>query len=130
MHIMSRGMKHWHPNPDFFFQPGGGPVLDLGPYYITNVINLLGPIRRVTAFTGSARSQREITAEGPLKGTFIRVGTPTTIHAVLEFHSNAIVTLGASWDVRGHGPHNIELYGTEGSIFIPDPSSFGGEVEV
>jgi len=128
MHVMSRGMEHWHPNPDFFFQPGGGPILDLGPYYITDLISLVGPIKRVSAFTGMARTEREVTAEGPFKGTFVKVGTPTTIHAILEFHSGAIITLGASWDVSSHGHHNIELYGTEGSVYVPDPNFFNGDV--
>ncbi len=129
-HVMSRGMEHWHPNPDFFFQVGAGPVLDVGPYYVANLIHLLGPVRRVTAFTGTARKQREVTAEGPYKGTVITVGTPTTIHGVLEFHSGAIVTMGASWDVIGHGHRNIELYGTDGSVYVPDPNFFGGDVVV
>ena len=130
MHVMSRGMEHWHPNPDFFFQPGGGPILDLGPYYITDLINLVGPIKRVSAFTGMARTEREVTAEGPFKGTFVKVGTPTTIHAILEFHNGAIITLGASWDVSSHGHHNIELYGTEGSVYVPDPNFFNGDVTI
>jgi predicted dehydrogenase len=129
-HVMSRGMEHWHPNPDFFFQAGGGPVLDLGPYYVTDLIHLIGPIKRVTAFTGMARKEREVTAEGPYKGTLVRVGTPTTIHGVLEFHSGAIVTIGASWDVYSHGHHNIELYGTEGTVYVPDPNFFGGDVVI
>lgn len=127
-HVMSRGMEHWHPNPDFFFQPGGGPILDLGPYYITDLVHLLGPVKRLSAFTNMARAEREVTAEGPNKGTFIKVGTPTTIHGVLEFHNGAIVTIGASWDVAAHGHHNIELYGTDGSIFVPDPNFFGGDL--
>ncbi|HEX4298339.1 MAG TPA: Gfo/Idh/MocA family oxidoreductase, partial [Devosia sp.] len=94
-HVMSRGMEHWHPNPDFFFQVGAGPVLDIGPYYVTDLIQLIGPVKRVTAFTSMARATREVTAEGPYKGTHIKVGTPTTIHGVLEFHSGAIVTIGA-----------------------------------
>lgn len=127
-HVMSRGMEHWHPNPDFFFQPGGGPILDLGPYYITDLVHLLGPVKRLSAFTNMARAEREVTAEGPNKGSFIKVGTPTTIHGVLEFHNGAIVTIGASWDVAAHGHHNIELYGTDGSIFVPDPNFFGGDL--
>ncbi|WP_395820558.1 Gfo/Idh/MocA family protein [Devosia sp.] len=130
MHVLSRGMEHWHPNPDFFFQVGGGPILDLGPYYITDLISLVGPIKRVTAFTGMARVEREVTAEGPFKGTFIKVGTPTTIHAVLEFANGAIITLGASWDVSSHGHHNIELYGTEGTVYVPDPNFFNGDVTI
>ncbi|MDP2782929.1 Gfo/Idh/MocA family protein [Devosia sp.] len=127
-HVMSRGMEHWHPNPDFFFQVGAGPILDLGPYYVTELIHLLGPVRRLSAFTNMARAEREVTAEGPYKGSFVKVGTPTTIHGVLEFVSGAIVTIGASWDVAAHGHHNIELYGTDGSIFVPDPNFFGGEI--
>jgi len=129
-HVMSRGMEHWHPNPDFFFQVGAGPVLDVGPYYVTDLIHLIGPVKRVTAFTGMARAEREVTAEGPYKGTFIKVGTPTTIHGVLEFHNGAIVTIGASWDVSSHGHHNIELYGTDGTVYVPDPNFFGGDVVI
>jgi predicted dehydrogenase len=129
-HVMSRGMEHWHPNPDFFFQLGAGPVLDVGPYYVTDLIHLIGPVKRVTAFTGMARAEREVTAAGPYKGTFIKVGTPTTIHGILEFHNGAIVTIGASWDVSSHGHHNIELYGTEGSVFVPDPNFFGGDISI
>ncbi len=127
-HVMSRGMEHWHPNPDFFFQPGGGPILDLGPYYITDLVHLLGPVKKLSAFTNMAREERVVTAEGPNKGSIIKVGTPTTIHGILEFHNGAIVTIGASWDVAAHGHHNIELYGTDGSIFVPDPNFFGGDL--
>ena len=127
-HVMSRGMEHWHPNPDFFFQVGAGPILDLGPYYVTELIHLLGPVKRLSAFTNMARAEREVTAEGPYKGQFVKVGTPTTIHGVLEFVSGAIITIGASWDVTAHGHHNIELYGTDGSIFVPDPNFFGGDL--
>jgi predicted dehydrogenase len=131
LHVMSRGMEHWHPNPDFFFQPGGGPILDMGPYYVTDLISLVGPVKRVTAFTGSALAEREVTTPGsPFLGTRIKVGTPTTIHAVLEFHNGAIITLGASWDVPSHGHHNIELYGTEGSVYVPDPNFFNGDVTI
>ncbi|MDR3472747.1 MAG: Gfo/Idh/MocA family oxidoreductase [Devosia sp.] len=129
-HVMSRGMEHWHPNPDFFFQVGAGPILDIGPYYVTDLIQLIGPVKRVTAFTGMAKAERLVTAEGPFKGTTIKVGTPTTIHGVLEFHNGAIVTIGASWDVYSHGHHNIELYGTEGTVYVPDPNFFGGEITI
>src|SRR5690554_1545632 len=97
-HVMSYGLEHWHPNPDFFFKPGAGPVLDIGPYYVANLINLIGPVKRVTAFANAARDKREITSE-PRRGQYVTVETPTTIHAVMEFHNGALVTLGASWDV-------------------------------
>ena len=130
-HVMSRGMEHWHPNPDFFFQVGAGPVLDVGPYYVTDLIHLIGPVKRVTAFTGMASKTRTVTTpDVPMTGKKIKVGTPTTIHGVLEFHNGAIVTIGASWDVFSHGHHNIELYGTEGSVYVPDPNFFGGDVVI
>lgn len=127
-HVMSRGMEHWHPNPDFFFQPGAGPILDVGPYYVTNLIQLLGPVRRVAALANSAFTSREILSD-PRRGERIEVRTPTNIHALLDFASGAVVTLTASWDVAAHRHANMELYGTEGSLFVPDPNFFAGKVE-
>ena len=127
---MSHGMEHWHPDPEFFFKRGGGPVLDVGPYYITALVNLLGPVARVMAVTGTGFPERLVTAEGPRKGHRITVETPTTAMAVLEFASGAQVLFGASWDVWKHSHPPIELYGTEGSMRVPDPNFFGGVVEV
>jgi predicted dehydrogenase len=126
--VMSHGMEHWHPNPDFFFLPGGGPMLDLGPYYIANLINLIGPVRRVGALTSSASATRTITSD-PRNGQTIPVKTPTNIHALLEFANGATVTLSTSWDVWAHRRVSMELYGTEGSLFVPDPNYFGGTVD-
>lgn len=126
-HVMNHGMEHWHPNPDFFFLPGGGPVLDLGPYYIANLVNLVGPVKRVAALTSSATATRTIVSQ-PRAGEEIPVKTPTNIHALLEFQNGATVTLSASWDVWAHRHKNMELYGTEGSIYVPDPNFFGGDV--
>ena len=125
--VMGRGMEMWHPNPDFFFKPGGGPVLDIGPYYITNLVQLIGPVKRVACFATTPRTKREITSE-PRKGEFVTVETPTSMRAILEFNSGATVTLNTSWDVHSHGMSPIELYGEKGSIYIPDPNFFGGEV--
>ncbi|TIX88941.1 Gfo/Idh/MocA family oxidoreductase [Rhizobium sp. P44RR-XXIV] len=127
-HVMSPGMEMWHPNPDFFFLPGGGPILDLGPYYIANLINLIGPVKRVGAMTSMASETRTITSQ-PRNGETIPVKTPTTIQALLEFVSGANITLTASWDVWSHRHANMELYGTEGSLYVPDPNFFGGTVE-
>ena len=127
--VLNHGMEHWHPNPDFFFLPGGGPMLDLGPYYVANLINLIGPVRRVAALTSSAHATRTITSE-PRAGEVIPVRTPTNIHALLEFATGATVTLSTSWDVWSHKRANMELYGTEGSIYVPDPNIFSGRVEV
>ncbi len=129
-HVMGHGMEHWHPNPDFFFLPGGGPMLDLGPYYIANLINLIGPVKRVAALTSAATATRVILTEGPRQGEEIPVRTPTNIHALLEFHSGATVTVSTSWDVWAHRHGNMELYGTEGTLFVPDPNWFGGTLEM
>jgi len=129
-YVMSHGMEMWHPNPGFFFQPGAGPVLDVGPYYVADLINLIGPVKRVAAVTNMATPTRLVTAEGPLKDKEIPVGTPTNVHALLEFDSGASVMLGASWDVWAHRHRNIELYGTDGALFVPDPNWFGGTVEL
>jgi predicted dehydrogenase len=128
-HVLSPGMEHWHPNPDFFFKPGGGPVLDLGPYYISNLVQLIGPVVRVGAMASIPSPERKITSQ-PRNGEMITVETPTTIHALLEFANGAVVTLGASWDVKAHGHRPMELYGTEASLVVPDPNFFGGKVEL
>ena len=127
-YVMGPGMEMWHPNPDFFFLPGGGPILDMGPYYIANLINLIGPVKRVGALTSMAQTSRTITSQ-PRAGEVIPVKTPTTIQALLEFVSGATVTLTASWDVWSHRHANMELYGTDGSLYVPDPNFFGGTVE-
>jgi predicted dehydrogenase len=128
-HVMSHGMEQWHPNPGFFFQPGGGPVLDLGPYYVTNLIQLIGPVKSVASLTNASFATRTI-GSGPLEGQTVPVDTPTNIHALLEFVNGATVTLSASWDVWKNRHEPMELYGTEGSLFVPDPNFFGGDVEM
>ncbi|HVG49347.1 MAG TPA: Gfo/Idh/MocA family oxidoreductase, partial [Rubellimicrobium sp.] len=128
-HVMGHGMEKWHPNPDFFFAPGGGPVLDMGPYYITNLVQLIGPVKSVTAMAKAGLPTRTI-QNGSRNGEVLQVTTPTDIHAILEFQNGATVTLGASWDVWKNRHANMELYGEEASIFVPDPNFFGGTVEV
>lgn len=125
-HQMGIGMDHWHPNPHFFYRPGGGPEHDIGPYYLSSLVNLIGPIRRVTALAATPRSQRSIPS-GPRIGESIEVATPTTIHAIMEFCSGAVVTLGLSRDVEANQHANIELYGLDGSLYLPNPIFFGGE---
>jgi predicted dehydrogenase len=127
--LLSHGMEHWHPDPEFFFKPGGGPILDVGPYYIGALVNLLGPVRRVQAQASTGFAERVVTAQGPREGHKIAVETPTTVMALFDFAGGAQVTLMMSWDVWKHGHPAIELYGTEGSMRVPDPNFFGGEVE-
>ena len=126
-HVMSYGMEHWHPDPHFFYKKGGGPVLDIGPYYITNLINLLGPIEQVVSMSSIPWPERTISSE-PKSGEKIQVETPTTIHGVLKFKNGALITLGTSWNVWHHQHQNMELYGEKGAMFIPDPNFFGGDV--
>ncbi|WP_062017395.1 Gfo/Idh/MocA family protein [Aureimonas sp. AU4] len=128
--IMSRGMEHWHPAPAFYFKPGGGPVLDMGPYYLSALVTLLGPIEQVVAMGQIGLAERTVTANGPNVGQVIPVTTPTTFHALLGFRSGAQVTLLASFDVWKHGMTPIELYGTGASIRVPDPNFFGGTIEI
>lgn len=128
-HVMGHGMEHWHPNPDFFFLPGAGPVLDIGPYYITNLVQLIGPVKRVTSLANATFAERTITTDCPRQGETVPVKTPTNIHALLEFHNGATITLSASWDIWAHRHANMELYGVEGSMFVPDPNFFGGVLE-
>jgi predicted dehydrogenase len=127
--VQNHGPEGWHPNPEFFFLPGAGPMLDLGPYYVANLINLLGPVKRVGALTSSATPTR-IIGSGERAGQAIPVKTPTNIHALLEFHSGATVNLTTSWDVWSHRRGHFEFYGTEGTLYVPDPNFFGGTLEV
>ena len=128
--IMSHGAESWHPNPEFFYKAGGGPVLDMGPYYVTQLVNLLGPVRRVAGLATIGSPTRTITSE-PLKGTTIQVDVPTTVNGVLEFASGANVSLSASWDVWKHNRTSpIEIYGTEGTLLGVDPNFFGNAPRV
>jgi len=126
--MMSRGHEHWHPDPEFYYQQGGGPMFDMGPYYLTALVALLGPIRRVTGSTGISYPERTITSAKKY-GQTIKVETPTHIAGLLDFHSGAIGTLVTSFDIAGGTelPH-IEIYGSHGSLRVPDPNSFGGPV--
>jgi predicted dehydrogenase len=125
--VMSHGMEHWHPNPDFFFLPGAGPVLDIGPYYVTNLVQLLGPVTRVAALTATPSETRTILSD-PRRGETIPVKTPTTIHGLMHFANGAVITMCTSWDVWGHGHKPMELYGTEATLDVPDPNFFGGDL--
>jgi predicted dehydrogenase len=127
--IQGHGPESWHPSPDFFYLPGAGPIMDMGPYYIANLINLLGPVRRVGALTSSATPTRVI-GSGDKAGQEIAVKTPSNIQALLEFHSGATISFSASWDVWHHKRNHFELYGTEGTLYVPDPNFFGGPLEM
>jgi predicted dehydrogenase len=127
--MLGRGPESWHPSPEFFYKVGGGPMFDMGPYYLTALISLMGPVKRVT---GSARitfPKRTITSE-PMNGKVIDVKIPTHIAGVLDFECGAVATLVTSFDVWGANVPRIEIYGAEGSLSVPDPNSFGGTVKL
>jgi len=127
--MMSHGPETWHPDPDFFFQPGAGPMFDMGPYYLTALATLLGPVRRVTGSAQSAFPERTILSQ-PKYGQTIKVNTPTHVAGVMDFESGVVGTLVTSFDVWSSELPRIEIYGTEGSMSLPDPNTFGGPVRV
>ena len=127
--MQCHGHEHWHPDPGFYYQPGGGPMFDMGPYYLTALVTLLGRVKRVS---GSARvtfPERLITSEAKY-GEIIQVNTPTHIAGTMDFANGAIGTVVMSFDVWAHTLPCIEIHGTDGSMSVPDPNGFGGPVRV
>ena len=127
--MMGPGVESWHPNPAFYYDLGGGPLFDMGPYYLTALVHALGPVRRVAAITSRARDRRTISSE-PHAGEVIEVKVDTHAAGTLEFHSGAVVTMVMSFDVWGHSNRFIEIHGTDASLSAPDPNRFGGTVRV
>jgi len=127
--MLCPGHEGWHPSPDFYYQPGGGPMFDMGPYYLTALVNLLGPVKRVVGAARVTFPERLITSQ-PLYGTKIKVNTPTHVAGILEFASGAIGTIITSFDVQASVLPPIEIYGSEGTLAVPDPNGFGGPVRV
>jgi predicted dehydrogenase len=125
--MASHGVESWHPDPDFYYQRGGGPLFDMGPYYITALINLLGGIKSVYGYSKTAYKTRLITAK-PHVGEIIEVNTPTHIESFLTFDNGAVVSLLTSFDVYNTKQTNIEIYGTKGTLYVPDPNWFGGSI--
>jgi len=125
--MMCPGHESWHPNPDFYYQPGAGPMFDMGPYYLTALVNLIGPIRRVCSSARITYAERTIGSE-PRRGETIQVSTPTHIAGVMDFTNGAVGTIVTSFDVWGAQLPRIEIYGTKGSLSVPDPNTFGGPV--
>ncbi len=125
--MLTAGVEMWHPNPEFFYKHGGGPLFDMGPYYLTALVNMLGPVRRVCASAQTHIHTRTITSQ-PRAGQEILVEVPTHVAAVLDFAGGATVTLTTSFEVQTSSLPNLELFGTKGSMQVPDPNFFGGHV--
>ena len=125
--MLGQGPEEWHPTAEFYYQPGGGPMFDMGPYYLTALINLLGPVQRVT---GSVRANfdEKVGKRGTPDEKRIRVEVPTHVAGILDFANGAIATIITSFDVWGSQVPRIEVYGSEGSLSVPDPNCFGGPV--
>ncbi|WP_010676826.1 Gfo/Idh/MocA family protein [Bacillus timonensis] len=128
--MIGRGHEHWHPDPAFYYDIGGGPMFDMGPYYLTALVALLGPIKRISGSTRISYPERTVTSE-PNAGTKINVVTPTHISGTIDFVSGAIGTITTSFDAFGGSTlPPIEIYGSKGTLLVPDPNTFGGPVRI
>lgn len=128
--MAGHGHESWHPAPDFYYEIGGGPMFDMGPYYLTALVNLLGPVKRVTGSTRITFPERTITNKTPRYGEKIAVETPTHLTGVMDFANGAVATMIMSFDMWAHHLPRIEIYGSEGSLSVPDPNTFRGPVSV
>lgn len=122
--MLCPGHESWHPAPEFYYEKGGGPLFDMGPYYLSTLVMLLGSIRSVQAMAKSTWPTRTISSH-PQSGKTVTVETPTHIVAILEFKGGQVVHLTTSFDVQASTLPHVELYGTEGTIIAPDPNGFG-----
>ncbi|MBL8028326.1 MAG: Gfo/Idh/MocA family oxidoreductase, partial [Fibrobacteres bacterium] len=127
--MMCPGHESWHPNPEFYYDKGGGPMLDMGPYYLTALINLLGSVTRVSGSAKTVHKKRMITS-APKHGKIMDVKALTHYSTVLDFKSGAIGTMIMSFDCKGAQLPRIEIYGTTGTLSVPDPNTFSGPVRI
>lgn len=127
--MICRGHEGWHPDPEFYYKRGGGPMMDMGPYYLTALINLLGGIRSVTGLTRTSFPERTIKST-PKAGTVIQVEVPTYVTGMLEFDSGAVGTLFTTFDVHSDSQARFEIYGSEGTLIVPDPNTFGAPIRL
>jgi predicted dehydrogenase len=127
--MLSPGPERWHPGPQIFYQRGAGPLFDMGPYYFTALVALLGPVKRIAGAARTTRAERVIGSE-PLRGQRIAVEVPTHVACMMDFVDGPIATLVTSFDVQASRHRFIEIYGTEGTLAVPDPNTFGGKVQI
>lgn len=128
--MAGHGPESWHPSPDFYYQKGGGPMFDMGPYYLTALVVLVGPIVRVAGTARISFEERIISNPDLRTGEKIPVETATHIAGIFDFENGAVGTIVTSFDVWGHSLPRIEIYGSEGSLSVPDPNTFGGPVKI
>ncbi len=128
-YMISPGLESWHPDPSFYYAPGGGPMLDMGPYYVAALLNLLGPVSQVAAMTKASYPERIVT-NGPNFGKRVPVTTPTYLNGVMQFESGVIGSMFMTFDVHAAEVPFLEIYGTEGTLSVPNPDTFGGPVRL
>jgi predicted dehydrogenase len=129
-YMMGRGHEHWHPSPEFYYEAGGGPMFDMGPYYLTALLNLLGPVKRISGMASIAIPERTITSQ-PKHGKKMTVQTPDHVNGLMEFENGCIGTIIQSFATRAaeyDGKNPITIFGDKGSIKVPDPNGFDGPV--
>ena len=126
----NHGNESWHANPGFYYQPGGSPMLAMGVYYVSALAFLLGPITRVSGSTRISFPERTVTSESPLRGQKIPVNVPTHITGTMDFAQGAVATVVQSYDIWAHHMPLLEIHGSEGSLSVPDPNTFGGPVQL
>ena len=127
--MLGHGPEAWHPDPEFFYKVGGGPMFDMGPYYLTALVSLLGPVRGVSGLARISFPEREI-GSGPKKGQMIKVDVPTHVIGLLDFECGVAGTIINSFDVWKTELPRIEIYGSKGTLSVPDPNTFGGPVRL
>ncbi len=127
--MVCHGHESWHPDPEFYYDFGGGPMLDMGPYYMTALVSLIGPAKTVAGMNSITFKQRTITSEKKF-GKVIDVKVPTHVAGTVEFKNGAIATVITSFDVWGSTLPRIEIYGSRGTLLVPDPNTFGGDVKI
>ena len=127
--MLCHGHESWHPAPEFYYKKGGGPMFDMGPYYLTALVNMIGPIRRVTGSTRVTFPTRTITSQ-PKAGTVVEVEVPTHVAGIMDFANGAVGEITTSFDVWHSMVPPILIYGSEGSLAVPDPNGFGGEPKI
>jgi len=128
-HMISRGPESWHPDPESFYRYGGGPMLDMGPYYTTALVNMLGRVEAVSGMAQMSYPTRPILSE-PKYGNWMDVSVPTYVMGQLKFASGAVGSLFTTFDVSYEKGCKLEIYGSEGTLILPDPNTFGGPLQI
>ncbi|MFV0399760.1 MAG: Gfo/Idh/MocA family protein [Oscillospiraceae bacterium] len=127
--MICRGHEGWHHDPEFYYKRGGGPMMDMGPYYITALVNLLGGVSGVMGVAKTTFAQRMVTSQ-PKRGQVVDVDVPTFVTGILDFENGATGTIFTTFDVYYESQARLEIYGSKGTLIVPDPNTFGGPIKL